>query len=627
MSKHQKDTPNNKNFRIHCSSVDTTLTHLVDKSQSRLPKWTPVTKISNVTRVKKIISAASGTVPTFLVWKGKNKLEFYQKNKPIKNFTIKKDTIKDICSGEITYLILTKSGKVYSLANYNRTNTHCEIPLSDPEKSTWNEIRSVPFFNQKKNNRKVKSIMMNKWSNYYLCEYGHLYANGFNEGALGDGTNNDNNNIPVFISENVTRVFGGVGSSCFLITNTHNELRGAGYSQGGKCGIGDYADYITPHLVPDWKADHILDIKICGDFTILITKEGKTFSTGFCGANGIGTNTLIFTEIPLLKKKKVIQIFGGIDIALALTDEMELYGWGFRKNSHPTDQYQKITDQPWNKPRKIDLPSFFQEKINRSTGIGIEMTCGYDDTILIYTKWKINSLLEDFQNLYKSKQFCNSSMHLNNKQIIPIHKTLIELRTNLSINKIEKILNKNDFKRQDIDFFLKWIYYGDQENEKILKSIFKSLHLSFSPDDKEHSLKKDLFRLFKDEDSKDFIIKVKIDDDDDDDDNEEEEEGEEGEGEERYENIPVHKLILIARSGLFREMFENNKEKQNIKKVNDYSGKSIESLEILIKYFYTNKIKLTADQDLELISEELNDVIEYYQLNENSNLIEKLKEK
>ncbi|KAJ3425990.1 kelch-like protein [Anaeramoeba flamelloides] len=82
-----------------------------------------------------------------------------------------------------------------------------------------------------------------------------------------------------------------------------------------------------------------------------------------------------------------------------------------------------------------------------------------------------------------------------------------------------------------------------------------------------------------------------------------------------YEEIPVHKFILLARSGLFMEMFDNVNEKDNLNKVQDYSNKSIESLEILIKYFYTNSIEMTADQDPKLIVDELSDAVEYYQLN------------
>ncbi|KAJ6250314.1 hypothetical protein M0813_16171 [Anaeramoeba flamelloides] len=86
-----------------------------------------------------------------------------------------------------------------------------------------------------------------------------------------------------------------------------------------------------------------------------------------------------------------------------------------------------------------------------------------------------------------------------------------------------------------------------------------------------------------------------------------------------YEEIPVHKFILLARSGLFGAMFDYVNEKDNTNQVQDYTNKSIKSLKILIKYFYTNSIELTTEKDPKLIVEELSDAVEYYQLNDQCN--------
>ncbi|KAJ3426011.1 btk-binding protein-related [Anaeramoeba flamelloides] len=122
-------------------------------------------------------------------------------------------------------------------------------------------------------------------------------------------------------------------------------------------------------------------------------------------------------------------------------------------------------------------------------------------------------------------------------------------------------------------------------------------------------------QLYKYDDSKDFKILVKIEDKKEKDENEDEKDKEDN-----YEEIPVHKFILLARSGLFREMFDYVNEKENTNKVKDYSHKSIESLKILIKYFYTNSIQLTANEEPEIIVDELSDAVEYYQLNDQCNL-------
>ncbi|KAJ5071078.1 speckle-type poz protein [Anaeramoeba ignava] len=78
----------------------------------------------------------------------------------------------------------------------------------------------------------------------------------------------------------------------------------------------------------------------------------------------------------------------------------------------------------------------------------------------------------------------------------------------------------------------------------------------------------------------------------------------------------VHKLILIARSDLFRGMFLSVQDSSN--EVNDYSGKSNTSFQQFIHFLYFDEIQPDLPQE---IVEEMFDIPEYFQLNENSLLI------
>ncbi|KAJ6245131.1 hypothetical protein M0813_20580 [Anaeramoeba flamelloides] len=568
---------------------------LFNQNENKCPQWTPLSKIKNANKVRKIVS---GNNHNCLIWKGVNNLEFYQTRNQPKFFTIENEEIKDIQSGYQTYLILTKSGKVFSLAE---NCAYCEIPLSDPESSNYEKIRPVPFFNKKENNRKVDTFAMVGWSNYFVCKNGKLFGNGFNKGRLGDGTSNESKNLPVLIFENVTRVFGGVKGYSVFFTTKNNELYAAGLNQYGNLGIGNSSIQKSPVKVPNWKAEDILDLQTNDGYSILITKEGKTYGCGNDEYNGFATSKSTFTEIEELKNKKVVEYSGGSRISLALTNENELFGWGFDSDNQPTDQYGNINIQ---KPHKINLPEIFQN----NPSIKLKITCG-TQCIYLYPSYN-NCLIQDFQKLFESKIFCDSKLSLNENIQFPIHKIIVESRTNLQISTIEDLLNKESFSKQEILLFLKWVYFDEITNVDLLKQIFNSLTLSYPP---KNTFQKDLHDLFNDEDSKDFTLLIKNDEDEEEDDKEDE-----------YEEIPVHKIILLTRSGLFREMFENTTEES--KSVKDYSGKSIESIEILIKYFYTGKIELTADHDIQLIIEELEDLIEYYQLNENSNILSQLNE-
>ncbi|KAJ6250154.1 pep-cterm sorting domain-containing protein [Anaeramoeba flamelloides] len=185
---------------------------------------------------------------------------------------------------------------------------------------------------------------------------------------------------------------------------------------------------------------------------------------------------------------------------------------------------------------------------------------------------------------------------------------MIQTRTQKDANEIKLRLEQNCTK-EEIKIFLNWVY-GDQDfGNKKLVQIMKLIEMKVIPSN--FTLMEDISNLWKDEDSKDFFIII-----DEDEDEDENKNGNDDEKELGMTKIPVHKLILQARSQLFQTMFLEINE--NIKQVKDYSGKSPDSLEILFKYFYTNTIKLTADDDPQLILEELEDAKEYYQFNKNS---------
>ncbi|KAJ3452816.1 hypothetical protein M0812_04593 [Anaeramoeba flamelloides] len=576
-----------------------------ENKETKRPNVHKVTKIKNPETVRKIVA---GNSQNCLVWKENNTLEFYQQNQEKNSYTLDNEEIKDIHSGYETYLILTQSGKVFSLASISKSS-HCEIPLNDPDNSSWKQIRPVPFFNDEKNNRKVQSITMVGWSNYFLCENGELYGNGYNSGRLGDGTINTHKNIPVLIYQNVSRVFGGVQCYCFFFTTTDNKLYAAGANNYGCLATGKIQKESSPVQISNWKADDILDLHCFYGHTILITKEGKTFGCGNKDYIGMkcSQNVKEFREITALKNKKAIKICGAAYKTFIITEEDDIYGWAFDNNFKRWNL--NLINSPGKIPRKIDLSDIFN---GNST---IEISCG-TKVVFCYPENHFNSIREDFKSIFESKKYCDSKLMITNEKEISVHKKLVELRTNLKIEQIQKIINEKNFTKQDMKIFLKWIYIDQIQDTIILEKIFNSLNLSYPPKNK---LEMDLLDLYKDQDTKDFNILVKIDDNEYDDDNQDDDDVNE---EDDFEEIPVHKLILIARSGLFREMFDNIKENSN--SVQDFSGKTIESLEILVKYFYTDEIELTADDDPELIVEELEDASEYYQLNKHSNLSSKL---
>ncbi|KAJ6236971.1 hypothetical protein M0813_03378 [Anaeramoeba flamelloides] len=567
---------------------------VTQKKNNNLPKWTE-SKIKKTHTIKKIV--CSGGL-NFLVWKKPNKLEFYQKDKKKMKYQLpKNETIKDIASGCRTYLILTESGKVWSLAE---SKEYIEVPLLDEDQSTFEKIRPVTFFEEKK--LFVNSIAMGFGSAYYICNGDQLYASVSNsQGRQGIGQNRVKEPMPVYVQDKVTKIFAGFFDYTYNFTTSNPDLLyGFGKNYYGQLGVGSMLDQYTPTVVQNFKGSEILTVSSGIGHSILITNKGQTFGCGQKETNGLGVRKTIFTLIPKLKEKKVVQLATGFSRTLVLTDQNELYGWGFKILFYPTDKFKKKNLEI---PTKIRLPSFYTNYLDSKDQIQI---ASGSMVSFLYLDFK-NTLSKDLRTLYESKKFCDCEIGTLGNQI-PVHKNLIECRTKLTIDQIQnKLFGEKSINKEQTLSFLKWIYYDEISDIEKLEQTFNLLELTYPPS-VDNTLEKDIAQLYKDDDSKDFKILVKNDDEEDDEDEED-----------NYEEIPVHKFILLARSGLFRAMFDYVNEKDNTNKIQDYTNKSIESLKILIKYFYTNSIKLTANQDPELIVDELSDAVEYYQLNDQYN--------
>ncbi|KAJ6251386.1 btk-binding protein-related [Anaeramoeba flamelloides] len=653
-------------------------------------KWNDPTTIKHPHKIIKVV----GGQRDILVLKFNNSVEHYTGSKEMKKFTIKNEQIKDIYSGYFTFLILTKSGKVYSLAeyrdiDYNFDYVDVEIPFKDPEKSSFEELRKVTFFED--NQLVVKSIAMGNKSNYFLCQSGKLYANGSNlRGQIGNGTYVDQQ-LPVLIRNDVLRVFSGIYSSSFFFTTKDNKLFACGENQIGQLGIGNYEEQNSPQSIPNWKGSDNVDLQVGEYHSLLITKEvGGVFSCGNGICNGHGIDTSNFQQLSTFKKTKARKIEVGELHSLLLTNENELYGWGFNEktNNSPNNDYSK---EEWRIPKKINLPNLI---INDDTPLKISCT---SSASFIYNPPLFNNLIlyQDFKLFFKNQKFADSFLlvvNKNKKIKIPIHKLIIELRTGKKLNFIQRVINEKKYSKKVIILFLNWIYYDkiqiNRKNPPItnpLINLFDSLKLTFPP---KNSLQDDLLELYNDQDSKDFFILVlkenkkdiaivKSIENDNSNINKKKEQIQEMEdkkkgakilkneknvdpltiqkaskdlkiinrnvknykngnieivkrkkidstSEEKYDQIPVHKLILLIRSGLFRGLFDFSEKEKNLNQIQDYSKKSKQSMEILIKYFYTNKIESQVDIDQQTIIEELKDSIEFYQLNKNSNFINEL---
>ncbi|KAJ3436741.1 ankyrin repeat-containing protein [Anaeramoeba flamelloides] len=198
-----------------------------------------------------------------------------------------------------------------------------------------------------------------------------------------------------------------------------------------------------------------------------------------------------------------------------------------------------------------------------------------------------NQLNQDFEMYFKRQEFYDFLLF----EDFGVNKLLFEYRLGKKIEDVKEKLT-TFFTNKQIKELVKWIYsdikpYADNEEQsnEFLKEICLKLELNKKIFEK--SLKDILKELWLNDQTKDFTIILE------------------------KKKIKVHKMVLQARSGLFRGMFLSSNNDSN--EIHDYSGKSYRSILILIKYLYYDELE--AKFFNQTIIKELKDSIEYFQLN------------
>ncbi|KAJ3445401.1 regulator of chromosome condensation [Anaeramoeba flamelloides] len=517
---------------------------------------------------------------------GKNKYKGYLDQ----NSNTKNDPITKISSGFKHNLLLTKSGKVYAFGNTDSG----QLGSTQSNRQTK---KPQPFVHDFQN-LKVIDILANEYQSLLLFDNGDLYAVGKNSTYLIDPNKKTikKHTIPehsalvtelTLISEDVIKISEGNASKHLLYLTNDYTLWGQGANGNGQLGIKQISHRIPQEIINQpFENKNIKTIFAGYELTLVLDNDGKLYTCGSARSNGFGVKHLNFTKLAFFDDKPVKKACCGSRHTIALTKNNKIYYFGYI--SH------RGTALIRGRPVELVLPDFnYNESLSISTGV---------NNFYIYTIEE-SSIIQDFKQLYVSKDFTDYGING-----IQIHKSFVEFRLNCGIEKIEQ--NLKNYSKEETNNFFMWVYYDHIENCENIEIMCKKFEIT---NIKKKLLKNDLEKLYKDDDSKDFNLLIKDEDEDEEEDHDNEEEG-------NFEEIPVHKFVLLARSGLFREMFKNiSKNEQNINQIQDYSRKSIESLEKLIKYFYTDQFEITADDDPELIFEELSDAIDYYQLSDKNN--------
>ncbi|KAJ6240159.1 btk-binding protein-related [Anaeramoeba flamelloides] len=478
--------------------------------------------------------------------------------------------VVQVASGYQHYIFLTEEGKVYGVGSDNSGDLGTNKSINSSTAGEFN------YF--KKNNLKVRKIAAGVFQSYFITTDDKYYACGSNDNHRLGVFDNKNTREPCLVTQtNVVDVWSGLYAYTVYYQQEDGKIIGAGKTVPS-----------NPYTLTDETELKDLEIvNIAGGFSSFLflfkTKEGAPKVYHISGTS----RPKLWTELSGFK----ITHLGMCCHNSVFTTEDNKVICATTTGSTVTE----ITSQ--------------LAKIERSQRWEI---CNHAWDSCIFAVDDSDALYEDFYNIYENQILVDCQLPNTD---VKVHKTWIECRFKSPYEIIEQRFAdlNSDLSKELIE----WTYGVKTAISETAVNFLNSLKV-----DPKTSLQDDLERLYSDEDSKKFAILVKIQDEEE----EDEDEDEEFEDEE-FDEIPVHKFVLILKTNLFREMFANVTEESN--SVKDFSGKTPESIEIFIKYLYLNKIELTADHDPELVFDELQDAIEYYKLNENCNLtkeLEKIKE-
>ncbi|KAJ6254520.1 hypothetical protein M0813_12345 [Anaeramoeba flamelloides] len=463
-------------------------------------------------------------------------------------------------------------------------NNYCQLGL--PVKKTYDKPTLVNKFKE----IKIHEIHPMGYASVFLDTENHiLYGCGNN--SSGQTAINKNTTVVETITksqEDVIRVFTGFSAHSYL-EKSDGHLYAFGSSLATENIKSSNSNNTLSKMELEFSANEIKKIAIGVSHTIILLNDGRAYVVGVTNSTGFASRLNKFEQYPQFKNNNTIfkDVACGYSSSGFLAENNEIWVAG-RFKSNTISPPAKLTNL----------------EQNSNISLNTLVASGSNQVFFALELDLINYLNQDLLNLLENGSFADCQI-----QSIPVHKVLIQIRIGKPFDEVKKYLEEN-CTLKEIKDLLKWIYGDRRINFKRTNEILNNFGIENPKETK--TLKSDLKKLLFDENTSDFTLMVQNDE-------YEEEEGEEEE-EEEEEELPVHKFILAARSGLFLNMFQNLDQK-NLKKVKDYSNKSLETIELLISFLYTDEIPITADHDQEFIKEEFEDIVEYYQLNPKIHLL------
>ncbi|KAJ5079659.1 regulator of chromosome condensation [Anaeramoeba ignava] len=482
------------------------------------------------------------------------------------------EPIEQIDSGSSFFLAKSFNGTLYSWGN----NGYNQLGLKD--KSNQNP-QKIPFFEK----ISIESICCGVLTSYVVTSDHKLFSFGYNSfGQRGNGNKNQDDEISE-ICAGIKKVFSGNDSHFFFAEKLNGEFFACGRNDYGQLGIGKISNG-EPKLVKNGflSKQNVIQLETSYYHSLVLIKgseNNRVFTVGSNRQNGLNKKLTEFQEIQSLFEKEIISISCGSSHSLALSRDNKIYIWGTSSGFGELGFSQNTLFL--SSPTEIELPGFISQG-------EICIECSALGSF-VYTK-RISSLLNDMHNLFHRHELCDSEI-VPIGQNTPISYHSLILQNRIGIEKVDHLKNilKDKTKESIIDFF-DWVYSGKLQG----KTSDILISLGFSEIQIEDSIGyfgvlKSISNLYSKNESKDFVIISE------------------------NSEIPVHSIILLARTDLFRGMFINVNDQSH--RVHDYSKRSSKVIQKFIEFLYHDQFisEITKKE-----KKELSDAHEFYQISDST---------
>ncbi|KAJ5070405.1 hypothetical protein M0811_10877 [Anaeramoeba ignava] len=520
--------------------------------------------------------------------------------------------IEEIKMGNYGTLILTKEGEIIQFinnskneylpvkkaiqisvgyGNYSYLTENGEVYAKGEsiDENKINEIINISSLLVKPD-EKVVNICCGVSSVYFLTDKQIAYGIGSNKyGQLGSAPSQDRVEMKK-IKSKISRIFSGNYSFGFFCIDLEDNIFACGKNGTGELGIERKNDSIKSLTKVDLKDKGKVE-KIVGAYqhSLILLKigdQGCLYSSGYSSCHGhLNTGDIsTFTKIAFFENQDVVQVDAGCYHTIAMTREGKIYGWGL----NPSGQLGIGSFTSQNVPTQLILPelTFPIENYYISTGAF--------NGIFYYVSQ--SSLRNEFFRFFETKEGFDVELATNTyKKPVSAHNVYLQFIFGKNFPKFKQYLSTQSF--ENAYSFVKFLYgNSDLKIDMNHKLIFEELMQEKPPN---LIVESTVEKMFRDEESKDFTIIS------------------------QSKFFKVHKIILWARSQLFRGMFLNVVDDSG--QVHDYSEISHNSLQIMIDYLYTNQINSDLNEE---IIEELTKAMDFFQLDEREpNIVTKAKSK